>query len=170
MDWIVANGPLIAFGILGAIAVVASLGVVLARNVVQAAVSLVVSLMAVAGIYVLLAADFLALVQVLIYGGAVAILLLFALMLHRVGREELLDNKQRPIAALAAVGMVLFLALAINTTRWPGVDFSAITRIDLPVIGTALFTDWAFPFEVVSLVLLVALIGAAVIARSGDEA
>ncbi len=162
------DGALVAFGIIAAVAIVASLGVVLARNVVQAAVSLVVSLMAVAGVYLLLLADFLALVQVLIYGGAVTILLLFALMLYRTGRDRGLDNRQRPLAALAALATATFLGWATVASGWVAVPYAALQRAELPVIGTALFTTWALPFEVVSLVLLVALIGAAVIARTGD--
>ncbi|MCS6802411.1 MAG: NADH-quinone oxidoreductase subunit J [Chloroflexota bacterium] len=162
------DGVLVAFGIVAAVAIVASLGVVLARNVVHAAVSLIVSLMAVAGVYVLLLADFLALAQVLIYGGAVTILLLFALMLYRTGRDPGLDNRQRPLAAVAALAVAAFLGWAIVATGWPAIPDAGLQRIDLPVLGTALFTTWALPFEVVSLVLLVALIGAAILSRSGD--
>jgi NADH-quinone oxidoreductase subunit J len=162
------DGALVAFGIVAAVAIVASLGVVLARNVVHAAVSLVVSLMAVAGAYVLVMADFLALVQVLIYGGAVTILLLFALMLYRTGRDAGLDNRQRPLAALAGVAVAVFLGGAIVATGWVAGPSAAIQRVELPAIGLALFSTWALPFEVVSLVLLVALIGAAVISRTGD--
>lgn len=163
IDW-----ALVAFGLVAAVAIIASLGVVLARNVVQAAVSLLVSLAAVAGVYVLLLADFLALVQVLIYGGAVTILLLFALMLYRTGRDPGLDNRQRPLAALAGLAAVLFLGWAIVATGWTALPYAALERIELLVLGTALFTTWALPFEVVSLVLLVALIGAAIISRAGD--
>jgi NADH-quinone oxidoreductase subunit J len=160
------SGPLIAFALLGMVAIIASLGVVLAPNVVQAAVSLVGALLAVAGLYVVLLADFLALVQVLIYGGAVTILLLFALMLHRVGRDPTLDNRQKPLAALAALVSGGFLLLAAILTPWPVAAFPP-EQVSLPLLGTVLFGTWALPFEVVSLVLLVALIGAVVIARAG---
>ncbi|GIW07822.1 MAG: hypothetical protein KatS3mg060_2627 [Dehalococcoidia bacterium] len=162
------DGALVAFGIVAAVAIVASLGVVLARSVVSAAVSLVISLMAVAGVYVLLLADFLALVQVLIYGGAVTILLLFALMLSRTGRDSGLTTRHRPIATVAGLATAIFLGWAIVATNWFALPYAQLQRVELPIIGTALFSTWALPFEVVSLVLLVALIGAAVIARTGD--
>ena len=83
------------------------LGVVLSRNVVHAALALLLSLVAVAGVYLILFAEFLALVQVLIYGGAVIIVLLFAIMLTR-GSEypRISDNRQWPLAAIAALGLL----------------------------------------------------------------
>ena len=141
------------------------LAVVATRNIVQAALALLVSLVAVAGIYLILYAEFLALVQVLIYGGAIIIVLVFAIMLTR-GAEypRISDNKQWPLAVLAALGLlaVLVPAFLINAVR--GTEPQNASFND---IGTSLFTTWAVPFEVASLVLLVALIGAIIIARSG---
>src|SRR5262249_33668676 len=112
---------------------------------------------------------FLALVQVLIYGGAVTVLLLFALMLTRVGVDPGLDNPQKPLAALAGIAVAGFLGWAILQTRWGGAAWSDISRIEGQVLGRNLFDPWAIPFEIVSLVLLVALIGAAVISRTGSR-
>ncbi len=143
------------------------LGVVLTRNVVHAALALLLSLVAVAGVYLVLFAEFLALVQVLIYGGAVIIVLLFAIMLTR-GSEypRISDNRQWPLAALAALGVlgVLIPSFLINS-----VDN---TKAQSPVftdLANSLFTRWAIPFEIASLVLLVALIGAIIIARTGRD-
>ncbi len=138
---------------------------VVSRNVVHAALALLVSLIAVAGIYLVLYAEFLALVQVLIYGGAIIIVLVFAIMLTRSGDyPRTSDNKQWPLAALAAMGLlgVLVPSFVINAEK----DTEAQNA---PFIGIAesLFSSWAVPFEVASLVLLVALIGAIIIARSG---
>ena len=144
-----------------------ALGVVVTRNVVHAALSLLVSLIAVAGIYLVLFAEFLALVQVLIYGGAIIIVLMFAIMLTR-GSDypRITDNKQWPLAALAALAFLGVLAPSfwINT-----VEGTKSQNASLTGIGESLFTTWAVPFEIASLVLLVALIGAIIIARSDEE-
>ena len=144
-----------------------ALGVVLTRNVVHAALALLLSLFAVAGVYLVLFAEFLALVQVLIYGGAIIIVLLFAIMLTR-GSEypRISNNRQWPLAAVAAVGVlgVLIPSFLINSLD--------NTQAQSPVFGdlaNSLFTRWAIPFEIASLVLLVALIGAIIIARPGRD-
>lgn len=152
------------FYVFAALVVIGGLGVVLLRNVVYAALALILALLAVAGIFLLLSAEFLALVQVLIYGGAVVILLLFALMLTRVRDMPLaMDNPQRPLAALAAGALLSVFILAAVGGAWPG-DVEQIHAIPLQDFGESLFSTWALPFEVASLVLLVALIGAIVLA------
>ena len=141
------------------------LAVVATRNVVQAALALLVSLLAVAGIYLLLFAEFLALVQVLIYGGAIIIVLVFAIMLTRNAEyPRTSPNKLWPLAALAALAVLgvlapAFIINAVENTEAQNAPFTGIAQ--------SLFTTWAVPFEVASLVLLVALIGAIIIARSG---
>ncbi|MBI2965842.1 MAG: NADH-quinone oxidoreductase subunit J, partial [Chloroflexi bacterium] len=98
------TGPLIAFYAVAAAAILGALGVVLVRNVVHSALMLFIALLAVAGIFVLVFAEFLALTQVLIYGGAVTIVSLFAIMLTRTSELRVrLDSKQKPVAALAAL-------------------------------------------------------------------
>ena len=153
------------FYLMAAAAVGGGLGVVLLRNVVYAALSLILSLLAVAAFYILLATEFLALVQILIYAGAVAILLLFALMLTRAHDAPMaLDGPQKPFAAVAGVALFGVLAVAVAGTTWPR-DAGQITRVPFETLGDALFRKWAVPFEVASLVLLVALVGAIVLAR-----
>ena len=144
------------------------LGVVLTRNVVHAALALLLSLVAVAGVYLILFAEFLALVQVLIYGGAIIIVLLFAIMLTR-GSEYpwISDNRQWPLAALAALGVlgVLMASFLIDPVENSEAQSPAFTDL-----ANSLFTRWAIPFELASLVLLVALVGAIIIARTeADE-
>lgn len=160
------------FGV-GAIAVIGALGTVLARNVVYAALSLLVSLMAIAGIFVLISSPFLALVQVLIYGGAIIVVVLFALMLTHQQSDvaENLDNSQKPLAALVAAAAVLSLALVIVRSVWPAtsINAGAGAATQMADMGKLLFTQWSVPFEVASLLLLVALIGAIVIARPETE-
>ena len=154
------------FILLAVLAIGGGLGVVVTRNVVHAALSLLVSLVAVAGIYLVLFAEFLALVQVLIYGGAIIIVLLFAIMLTRTDEyPRIADNKQWPLAAIAALALmgVLVPAFAIDSLEGTEAQNASFTGI-----GESLFTTWAVPFEIASLVLLVALIGAIIIARSDD--
>lgn len=143
------------------------LGVVVTRNVVHAALFLLVSLVAVAGLYLILFAEFLALVQVLIYGGAIIIVLLFAIMLTRSAEyPHISDNKQWPLAAVAAGAVGVVLGAAFLDNNIPETSPNSPAFADL---ANSLFTTWAIPFEVASLVLLVALIGAIIIARTGED-
>ena len=137
------------------------------RNVVHASLALLLSLLAVAGIYLILFAEFLAIVQVLIYGGAITIVLLFAIMLTRTAEyPRITDNRQWPLAAAAAVATLSVLAGSFWTTASVGTEPHSPALTDL---ANSLFTRWAIPFEVASLVLLVALIGAIIIARESEE-
>ncbi|MCH7624381.1 MAG: NADH-quinone oxidoreductase subunit J [Chloroflexi bacterium] len=155
---------LVLFYVVGALIIGGALGVVMTRNIVYAAFALLASLMGVAGIFLLAFAEFLALVQVLIYGGAIVIVILFALMLTRIEDfEHLTDHRQWPVAAIVAIAVFGVIAATIvtttvRTTERQGISFEAL--------GESLFTQWAVPFEVASLVLLVALIGSVVLVRS----
>ncbi len=156
----------VAFAFLAALVLGGGLGVVTSRNVAHAALFLLVSLAAVAGIFVLLVAEFLALVQILVYGGAVVIVLVFALMLTRLEEfSRVRDNAQRPLAIVAALAVMGALAGAFLTDR---PDTQALEGQGLAELGRELFTNWVVPFEIASLVLLVALIGAVLMARDGD--
>lgn len=152
------------FGLLSALTLIGGLGVVTTRNVVHAALFLLLSLLAVAGVYLILLAEFLALVQVLIYGGAIIIVVLFAIMLTRSSEyPHISDNPQWPLAAVVAIA----LAGGLGAAFWLGSPGD--TQAQPPPfaeLGNSLFTRWAIPFEIASLVLLVALIGALIIARS----
>ena len=138
---------------------------VMTRNIIYAAFSLLVALLGVAGLFLLAFAEFLALVQVLIYGGAIIIVILFTLMLTRIEDfEHLSDNRQWPIAAVAATAIFGLLAASVLLT-----DVRTAERqgIEFETLGNALFAQWAVPFEIASLVLLVALIGAVVMVSGG---
>jgi NADH-quinone oxidoreductase subunit J len=158
------SASLVLFYIAGTLTLGGALAVVLTRNIVYAAFALLASLMGVAGVFLLAFAEFLALVQVLIYGGAIVIVILFALMLTRLEDfEHLTDNRQWPFAAVAALAVFGLLVAAVagtsvRTTERQGVGFETL--------GETLFVEWAVPFEIASLVLLVALIGAIVLVRS----
>jgi NADH-quinone oxidoreductase subunit J len=155
---------LILFYIAATVTLGGGLGVVMGRNIVYSAFALLASLLGVAGIFLIAYAQFLALVQVLIYGGAVIIVILFALMLTRVDEfQHLTEHRQWPVAALISGAVFVLivagvLGTAVRTTERQGVSFEAV--------GTDLFVRWAIPFEIASLVLLVALIGAVVLVRN----
>ncbi len=159
---------LVLFYVAGALTLGGALAVVMTRNIVYAAFALLAALIGVAGVFLLVFAEFLALVQVLIYGGAIVVVILFALMLTRIEDfERLSDNRQWPIAALVATAIFGVLVAAIVTT---GVRTTERQGVGFAELGDTLFTKWAVPFEIASLVLLVALIGGIVLVRGrGDR-
>jgi NADH-quinone oxidoreductase subunit J len=153
------------FLLLAVVTLAGGLGVVVTRNVVHAALYLLLSLLAVAGIYLLLFTEFLALVQVLIYGGAIIIVVLFAVMLTRTAEYPYIsDNAQWPLAIIAALAVAAMLGISF----WLGAGGDSSPQSPaFSGLANSLFTRWAIPFEIASLVLLVALIGAIIIARGG---
>lgn len=158
----------VVFYIVGGLALAGGMGVVFSQDIVHAALFLVMTLLMTAGVFVLISAEFLGLVQILLYGGAVTILVIFALMLTRARESTAkLQGSQWPLGLVAAAGLGAVLVLMAGKTVWPG-NTDQVTVTGIEKIGTALFNDYAVPFEVASLVLLVALIGAIVIARSEE--
>jgi NADH:ubiquinone oxidoreductase subunit 6 (subunit J) len=157
------TGSLILFYIAATLVILGGIGVVITKNIVYAAFSLLVSMIGIAGVFLLAFAEFLALVQILIYGGAVVIVILFALMLTRIEDfRDLSDSRNRPLALL--VSLILFAVLVASLIQTP-TSTGERSHVSMVELGESLFTDWAIPFEVASLVLLVALIGAIVIVR-----
>ena len=157
----------ILFVLFGGLTLVGGLGLVVTRNVVHAALFLLLSLSAVAGLYLVLLAEFLALVQVLIYGGAVIIVVLFAIMLTRNSEyPHISDNKQWPLAAITSLALAVIFGVAMLQSAPSATNSNSPAFADL---GNSLFTRWAVPFEIASIVLLVALIGALIIARSDSS-
>ncbi len=168
-------GQNIAFGILAAATVLAALRVVTTKNVIHAALYLVVVLASIGALYVLLAAEFVAAVQILVYIGAIVVLFLFGIMLTRapIGDEGGLDNDQRWTAAVTSLfllGILSFVLLdAFGDEELPGLE--EVSREQLTAtrgtgaVGDAIFSTYLVPFEVVSILLLAALVGAIVLAR-----
>ena len=144
-----------------------ALTVVVSRNIVYAAFGLLVSLIGIAALFLLTFAQFLALVQILIYGGAVVIVIIFALMLTRLDDfRSLSDHRGWPLGALAAVSVFGVMVAAITQTA---VKTGPPQGVSFPALGDSLFRSWAVPFEIASLVLLIALIGAIVMVRRSDS-
>jgi NADH-quinone oxidoreductase subunit J len=157
----------IGFGIIALLMLLAGVGVVASRNVVHAALSLVLVMAGAAALYVLLAAEFVAVTQVLVYIGAVMVLFLFGVMLTRArtGKDSDLNNKNAPVAAF--VSLLLFGVLAYvlmkdySDTKLP----SNGTPTNTKTVSDLIFKPYLLPFEALSFLLLAAVIGAIVLAR-----
>ena len=157
----------ILFYLVAALILFGAAGVVLSRNIVYAAVGLLLTMLGTAGLFILVFAEFLALVQVLIYGGAVVVLILFAIMLTRIDDfRNLTDNGQQLVAGLVSIIVVVTLIAAILTTS---IEQTLLSGIGIQELGIVLFSDWAIPFEIASLVLLIALIGSVVLVKRGER-
>ena len=154
------------FGVIAAFMVFAALRVVTSNNVVHAALWLVLVLAGVAAQYVLLAAEFTAVVQVLVYIGAIVVLFLFGIMLTRapIGRLNDLDNDQRWVAGAVS----LFL---LGLLGWTLADAFGDDKLEIAApqttaqVGDSIFQTYVIPFEVISVLLTAALVGAIVVAR-----
>ena len=154
----------LAAGVLGG-----GLAAVLLRNVIHSAVAMMVSFGALAGTYALLGAPIVAAAQVLIYLGAISVLILFAIMLTQAGDANLPApfQRQAPFAALVAIGIVALVGWALLQTDWP--NPSVIIPVELDALAAAVFNDYALPFEIVGFLLLAAIIGAIYLARRPEE-
>ncbi|MBU6216574.1 MAG: NADH-quinone oxidoreductase subunit J [Acidobacteria bacterium] len=176
----------VVFAVLAVFMVVAAIRVVTTRNIVHAALWLVVVLGGNAIVYLILQAEFVAMTQLLVYIGAIIVLFLFGIMLTRapLGTSDDLDNNQRWLGAI--VGVLLLLVIGFAVTRTWGDDRLDFAAYDLPVadetagavvelggsgngrtqaLANSIFSDYLIPFEVVSVLLTGALIGAIVLAR-----
>lgn len=156
----------LVFFIIAVVTLVAALLVVTLRNVVHSALALVGAFFGVAAIYLLLEAEFLAVVQVLIYVGAISVLILFAIMLTRGLMSSTQTGVNGQWAAVALISIFLFLGMLLVAARGPwAVSTQSITTDLVPQLGKVLVTTYVLPFEVVSVLLLGALVGALLIAR-----
>ena len=170
MDWVV-------FVVAAVVVLAGALGVVTSRNPVHAALSLVLTLFGIAVLFVAQRADFLAVVQVIVYAGAIVVLFLFVIMLLAVDRDENLEVDplvgQRPAAIGVGIAGLAALLLPILFGKWqwlsgqPSVVGPAHTGSEPNVnrLATALFTRYLLPFEATSVLLVIAVVGAVVLAR-----
>ncbi len=146
--------------------------VVTSGNVIHAALYLVATLSGAGALYVLLFAEFVAWVQILVYVGAVVVLMLFGLMLTRapIGKGNL-DNDQRLIAAICA-GAIFFIVSSVLVNAFQGqtIDLARESGTATRSVGEVIFSVYVLPFEAVSVLLLAALIGAIVVARKDADA
>jgi len=169
----------VAFWILAVISVVAALGVVMLKDIFRAALLLILCFFTVAGIYATLSADFLAVVQVLVYVGAVGILLIFAIMFTRETQHGSLFNKQHTFAMFFAALLLIAMIGTLTQTDWA--TLGAITNPPAEAIasgegltkdiGNALFDENGFilPMEIAGMMLLAAVLGGIVIMRGNKD-
>src|SRR6476620_10385925 len=168
---------MILFYLFAAVAVVASLLVIAQRNPIHSVLLLIASFGALSGLYVLLDAPFVAVIQIIVYAGAIMVLFLFVVMLLNAPHEETdYDARAHPLlrpgpmifGGVLAVVFMVELAWALARSA-PRSTFSNAPITSVAAIGRTLFTDYAFQFEVTSVLILVAMVGAVVMARREDH-
>ncbi|MFB8394201.1 NADH-quinone oxidoreductase subunit J family protein [Streptomyces yangpuensis] len=167
------TGVEIAFLLVGLATFGAALVTVTTKQLVHAALWLVVALGGIAVEYLLLTAEFIAWVQVLIYLGSVIVLLLFGLMLTKapIGRSPDADSGNRPIAlGVAVVAAAALVWVVVDAFRTTWIDLDGPVQGSTKVSGEILFQHWVLPFEALSVLLLAALVGAIVLSRRNDPA
>ncbi|WP_434346147.1 NADH-quinone oxidoreductase subunit J [Myxococcus virescens] len=165
------NIELILFGAFALLTLLSAGTVIFARSPINSAMALVSTFFFMAGIYVLLWAHTVAVMQVLVYAGAIMVLFLFVIMLLNLGESS---TRGKPTVARVAGGAAtvgLFVALAIVLLKLPAEPATLSTGAQasfgtIATMGQVIFTQWLFPFEAVSLLLLVAMVGAVVVAKS----
>ena len=168
MEWAVF--VIFAFAALGGAG-----GVVMSRKPVHAAMSLVLTLFSVAVFFVMQGAHFLAAVQVIVYAGAIVVLFLFVIMLLGIDKEDILDEPlpaQRPLAIVVGVALfagLLLFAQILQPTGESAARGSATQGdvVNVERVARSLFTDFLWPFEITSALLVIAVVGAVVLARRG---
>jgi NADH-quinone oxidoreductase subunit J len=156
------------FWVLAAVAVVGALSLLWQRHPIHSALSLIVVMVALAGLYLLMGADFVAAVQIIVYGGAIMVLFVFVIMLLNAGIEERTNaSKLAGIAGVPlAVALLGFLAVAIlRSPQNPQTALQTARLADTHSISMMLFRDFVYPFELTSFLILVAILGALVLAQ-----
>ena len=174
MDLSFINGQIVTYGfflLFAVLAIAAALLVVTVKNVMHSALFLAAFLLSVAGMFFIFDADFLGIVQILLYVGGVIVLILFAIMLTARVSSHLLQqtNEQKFMALIACVVLFVMLGYVILTSGIRGFEKSLLSGGITRDVGTMLMTVYVLPFEVASIVLLAALIGAMVIVGKKDE-
>jgi len=175
MEFLLVNGPALLFYLFAALAVLGAILVVSLRNPMYSAFALLVSFLAVAALFFLRHAEFLAVVQIFVYGGGIMVLFLFVIMLvnlHRL-QEVRIYGMQWPAALLLAVAMIALVSWVVSRVRFSPANLTpaALVSVEGEVVGNVqavawqLYQQYLLPFEVASLFLLVAMIGAVVLAR-----
>jgi len=165
----------ITFAIAASIVIIGAIGVVMSRNPVHAALMLVMTLFGVAVLFVAQQANFLAAVQVIVYAGAIVVLFLFVIMFLGVDREEDIGEEplrfQRPLAIVLVLLTVAGLLLVGINTKWAVGAHSVAGPAagqpggDVEALGRSVFTTYLFPFEATAALLVIAVVGAVVLAR-----
>jgi NADH:ubiquinone oxidoreductase subunit 6 (subunit J) len=153
------------FWILAAVMIGAGLLVVSMRDIIRCGLAMIVCFLALAGIYVLMGAPLIGAAQVIVYIGAISVLVLFAIMLTQTkdAPSRLVFQTQAVPAAIASVVVAVLIALAISATDWG--EATRRVRLGTDVMARTLFQDFVLPFEIVSVLLLAAVIGGVFLAK-----
>ena len=155
-----------AFGLIALVVVGSALGLILKRNPVHGALFLVVNLGGIAALYLTLGAEFLAAAQMIVYAGAIMVLFVFAIMVLIPGKEETgADPRWRYRLLAVPVGLALLAELALIAARRGGAPGRPGGPGGVEALGRLLFTDYLFPFELTSVLLLAAMVGVLLLAR-----
>jgi NADH:ubiquinone oxidoreductase subunit 6 (subunit J) len=151
-----------------ALAALSSVALIFARNVFHGALLLITCLLALAGVYVLAFAEFVAVTQILVYAGGILVVIIFGIMLTTKlsGKPLLIEHAYRFSGTLAGLLFLVFLISSIVKESFKNLPPPSTEVTDIRTIGVGLMTDYALPFEVAGILLLVALIGAAIIAST----
>src|SRR6267378_3282622 len=162
------TAPLVVFFVLAALAVIGAVSLILQKHPIHSALSLIVVMVALAGLYLLLGAEFVAAVQIIVYGGAIMVLFVFVIMLLNAGVEEHtnISKLAGPPGLLLVVALAGFITATIVRTT-AGVQGSSQTGAMASTSGISnmLFRDFVYPFELTSFLILVAVMGATVLAQ-----
>lgn len=159
-----------AFVLLAVLAIASALGMILSKNTVNSALLLVLNLLSVAGVYLLLQAQFLALIQILVYAGAIMVLFLFVIMLLNLQDEETFFDKIRVKYIVAfLLGAVIFGQILYSVggaaNLLPEISDQMIFAGTVEALGDVLYTDYLFVFEMTAILLTAAVVGALMIAQ-----
>jgi NADH:ubiquinone oxidoreductase subunit 6 (subunit J) len=157
------------FAALGTLMLVAGLAVVMMRDIIRCGLAMIVSFLALAGIYVIVGAPLVAAAQVIVYIGAISVLILFAIMLtqSKAGPASLVFQTQAVPAAIASIVLVVLISLGVTATDWAEAGRRA--RLATDALARVLFDEYVLPFEMVSVLLLAAVIGGVFIAKREEE-
>jgi len=159
---------ILTFFVLAGLAVLGALSLVLQKHPIHTALSLIVVMVSLAGLYLLMGAEFVAMVQIIVYGGAIMVLFIFVIMLLNAGEEEHTDFSQ--LAKFAGLPLALALTASLAALVFkPDAGAPAATQVFIPKateqISTMLFKEFVYPFELTSFLILVAIMGALVLAQ-----
>jgi NADH:ubiquinone oxidoreductase subunit 6 (subunit J) len=157
------------FTSLATLMLVSALAVVTMRDIIRCGLAMIVCFLALAGIYVVAGAPLVAAAQVIVYIGAISVLILFAIMLtqSKAGPASLVFQTQAAPAAVAAIVLAVLIGLGVTATDWG--EAAERVRLGTSVLARVLFNDYVLPFEVVSVLLLAAVIGGVFIAKREEE-
>jgi NADH-quinone oxidoreductase subunit J len=159
----------VAFYVLSGLTLLSALMVAFVRDLIHAVLFLILTFVGVAGLYITLSADFVAVVQILIYAGAISVLMLFAILLTpRSARDNATVSYRAPVSLVAGMigAVIVFVALK---TEWSTVEGDGRFSQTAAEIGKALLDPYVLPFEVASVLLVVAMVGAIILVRPGTE-